>query len=103
LGTLHVHIQILAINFIYVSKMDNAGVKIMFEKETFRMVRGEMVLLKGFWIGNLYKMQGSTISDGFNTSIVHDIGAKEEKDPTVSGEKTMLWHQRLGHIRDKGL
>ena len=21
----------------------------------------------------------------------------------VSGEKTMLWHQRLGHIREKGL
>jgi hypothetical protein len=83
--------------------MDDAGVKTMFEKETCRMVRGEMVLLKGVWIGTLYKLLGSTISDGCNSSIVPEIGAEEEKTPTVSGEKTMLWHQRLGHIREKGL
>jgi hypothetical protein len=75
----------------------------MFEKETCRMVRGEMVLLKGVQIGTLYKLLGSTISDGCNSSIVPEIGAEEEKNPTVSGEKTMLWHQRLGHIGEKGL
>jgi hypothetical protein len=62
-----------------------------------------MALLKGVWFGTLYKMQGSTISDGCNRSIVPDIGFEEEKTPTVSGEKVMLWHQRLGHIREKGL
>jgi hypothetical protein len=67
------------------------------------MVRGEMVLLKGVWIGTFYKLQGSTISDGCNSSIVLDIGAEEEKTPIVSGEKVMLWHQRLGNIREKGL
>jgi hypothetical protein len=83
--------------------MDDAGVKTIFEKETCRMVRGEMVLLKGVQIGTLYKLQGRTISDGCNSSIVPDIGVEEEKTPTVSGEKVMLWHQRLGHIREKGL
>jgi hypothetical protein len=34
-------------NLIYVSKMDDVGVKTVFEKETCRMVRGKMVLLKG--------------------------------------------------------
>jgi hypothetical protein len=62
-----------------------------------------MVLLKGVQIGTLYKLQGSTTSDGCNSSIVLDIGFEEEKTPTVSGEKVMLWHQRLGHIREKGL
>jgi hypothetical protein len=62
-----------------------------------------MVLLKGVRIGTLYKMQGITISDGFNSSIVPNIGAEEENTPTVSGEKVMLWHQRLGHIKEKGL
>jgi hypothetical protein len=33
------HIPRLARNLIYVSKMDDAGVKIMFEKETCRMVQ----------------------------------------------------------------
>jgi hypothetical protein len=35
------------------------------------------VLLKGVWIGNIYKIQGSTISDGCNSSIVPKIGAEK--------------------------
>jgi hypothetical protein len=78
------HIPGLARNLIYVSKMDDAGVKIIFEKETCTMVRGAMVLLKGVQFGTLYKLQGSTISDECNSSIVHDIGVEEERTPTVS-------------------
>jgi transposase InsO family protein len=62
-----------------------------------------MVLLKGFQFGTLYKLQGSTISDGCNSSIVPDIGVEEERTPTIFGENVMMWHQRLGHIREKGL
>jgi hypothetical protein len=101
LGVLH--ISSLDRNLIYVRKMDNAGVKIIFEKETCRMVQGAMVLLRGVRSGTLYKMQGSTISDGCNSSIVPNIGVEEEKTPIISGEKVMLWHQRLRHIREKGL
>jgi hypothetical protein len=38
-----------------------------------------------------------------NSSIVTDIEVEEERTPTFSGEKVMLWHQRLGHIGEKGL
>jgi hypothetical protein len=62
------------------------------------MVQGAMVLLKGVRIGTLYKMQGRTISNGCNSSIVLDIGAEEEKTPTIYGENNMLWNQGLGHI-----
>jgi hypothetical protein len=75
----------------------------VFEKETCRMVRGEMVFLKGVRFGTMYKMQGRTISDGCNSLVVLDIVAEEEKTHIVFGEKTMLLHQRLGHIREKGL
>ena len=51
------------------------------------------MFLKGVQIGSLYKFQGSTISNGCNSSIVPDIGVVEEKTSTVSREKTMLWHQ----------
>ena len=70
------HIQGLARNPIFVRKMDNAGIKEIFEKETCRMVRGEMVLLKGVQFGTLYKLQGRTISDGCNSSIFIDIGVE---------------------------
>jgi hypothetical protein len=72
-------------NLIYVIKMDDARVKSIFEKEICRMVRGAMVLLKGVWFETMYKMQGSTISDGFNSSIFPDIGFEEEINPTVYG------------------
>ena len=52
---------------------------------------------------NSVYLLGTTISDGCNSSIVPDIEVKEERNPTVSGEKVMLWYQRLGHIREKGL
>jgi hypothetical protein len=48
-------------------------------------------------------MKGITISNGCNSSIVPDIGEEEDKTPTVSREKVMLWNQRLGHLREKGL
>ena len=69
--TLHgvLHILGLAINLIFVRKMDDAWVKIVFEKETCRMVRGAMVLLKRVRIGNMYKMKERTISDGCNSSL----------------------------------
>jgi hypothetical protein len=49
------------------------------------------------------RCRGSITSDGCNSSIVPDIGFEEERTPTVSREKFMLWHQRLEHIGEKGL
>jgi hypothetical protein len=73
------HIPRLAINLIYVRKMDDAGVKTIFEKETYRMVRGAMALLKGVWFGTLYKLQGSTITDGCNSSIFLILELKKKE------------------------
>jgi hypothetical protein len=97
------HISILARNLISVGKMDDAEVKTIFEKETYKMVQGAMVLLKGVRFGNMYKLQGRTIRDRCNTSIVPYIRVKEGGNPIVSREKAMLLHQRVGHIGEKGL
>eukprot|EP00253_Pinus_taeda_P021296 PITA_21296 len=43
---------------------------------------------------------GSTVVDGFNNSVVLESGAE---NLAVFGENTMLWHQRLGHVGEKGL
>jgi hypothetical protein len=67
------------------------------------MTRKAMVLLRGVHIGTLYKLLGSTISDRCNNSIVSKIEFEQGKISIVFGEKTMLWHQRLGHIREKGI
>jgi len=98
LGVLH--IPALARNLIFVSKLDDVGVKIVFKKDTCKMVWGALVLMQGVHIGTLYKLQGRTIIDGCNSSVVPKHGAE---NLVVFGEKTMLWHQRLGHVGEKGL
>ena len=80
--------------------MDDAGVKTVFEKYACKMVWGALVLMRGVRIGTLYKLQASTIIVGYNSSVVPESGAEIL---VVSVEKTMLWHQRLGHIGEKGL
>ena len=87
-------------NLISVSKLDDAGVEIVFEKDTCKMVQGALVLMQGVQIGTLYQLQGSIVIDGCNNYVVPESGAK---NLVVFGEKTMLWHQRLGHIGEKGL
>ena len=72
----------------------------MFKKDTYKMVRGALVLMWAVRIGTLYKLQDSTVVDGCNSSMVLESGAE---NIVVSGENTMLWHQRLGHIGEKGL
>ena len=56
--------------------------------------------MRGVRIGTLYKLQGRTVIDGCNSSMVLESGVE---NLVVSGEKAMLWHQRLGHIGEKGL
>eukprot|EP00253_Pinus_taeda_P002227 PITA_02227 len=81
-------------------KLKLQGVKIVFEKDTYKMVRGALVLMRGVRIGTLYKLQGSTVVDGCNSYVVPESGVE---NLVVFGEKTMLWYQRLGHIGEKGL
>ena len=72
LGVLH--IPTLARNMIFVRNMGDAGVKTVFEKDTCKMVRGTLVLMQGVQIGMMYKLQGSTVVDGCNSSVVPENG-----------------------------
>jgi hypothetical protein len=94
------HILNLPRNLIFVNKMSDASVHTVFEKETCKMVRGATVLMSGVWIGTLYKLLRSTINDGCNSYIVLEGNNEEDKTSAIP---TMLWHQRLGYIREKGL
>ena len=67
------------------------------------MVQGSMVLMRGVQYGTLYKLLGKTIIDECNNSVVLEEGGKDDKTITAPGGKTMLWHQILVHIGEKGL
>jgi hypothetical protein len=73
------HILGLERNLISVSKMSDAGVHTLFQKDSCKMVRGVMVLMKGVWIGTLYKLLGNVDSTGCN-----NIVSPESTDSTDS-------------------
>jgi hypothetical protein len=97
------HTPKLARSLISVSKMDDAGVDTVFGKKTCKMVRGAMVLMRGVRCGTLYKSLGINYTNGCNNYVVLEHTNKEDKTNIVPEKKTMLWHQRLGHIGEKGL
>jgi hypothetical protein len=97
------HIPKLARSIISISNLDDVGVDTIFGKGTCKMVRGEMVLMRGFWCGTLYNLLGSTYTNGCNSYVVPEHTNKENKTDIVPGKKTMIWHQRLGHIGEKDL
>jgi hypothetical protein len=56
-----------------VKKISYAGVHTLFHKDTCNMVRGMMVLMKGFRIGTLYKLLGNVDSTRCNNIIVPEV------------------------------
>jgi hypothetical protein len=101
------HIPGLARNLISVSKMSDAGVHTLFQKDSCKMVRGAMVLMKGVRIRTLYKFLGSVNSTGYNNIDVLEVeSTRAESIQTDSTshhkvDSTMLWHKRIGHIGEK--
>jgi hypothetical protein len=97
------HIPKIARSLISVSKLDDAGVDTVFGNNTCKMVRGEMLLIRGVRCGTLYKLLGITYTNGCNSFVVLEQTNKEDKTNIIPEKKTMMWHQRLGHIGEKGL
>jgi hypothetical protein len=62
-----------------------------------------MVLMRGVHCGTLYKLLGRTYTNGCNSFVVLEQKNEGDKTNTVPEKKTMLWHQRLGNIGEKGL
>ena len=58
---------------IYVSKMSDVGVHTLFQKDSCKMVRGAMVLMKGVRIGTLDKMLGNADLTGCNNIISPEV------------------------------
>ena len=92
------HIPNLAKNLIFVSKMADASVKTIFEKDTCKMVRQSMVLMRGVQIKNLHKLYGSTLVNGCNNTIVLESKNEGDRILIVSIEMTMIWHRIFRHI-----
>ena len=82
------HILGLSRNLIFVNKMGDASVQIVFEKDTCKMVWGVMVTMRGIRIGTLYKLLGRTNK----SSCLPTVDPKSGKISSCIVNLTMLWH-----------
>ncbi|GLJ29753.1 hypothetical protein SUGI_0587340 [Cryptomeria japonica] len=118
------HIPRLKRNLLSVSKLIDVGVQVVFSEAGCKMITGAMVVARGVRFGTLYKLEAYTVecnstsvkSKSANTSL-EDLKVSPSADGNgfwvpkgalsseakLPAEKTMLWHQRPGHIGEKGL
>ena len=93
------HIPSLAQNLISISIMSDAGIHTIFDKDSCKMVRREMVLMRGMRIGTLYKLMERTDSN----SCYHMVVLETYEISSCLFDSTRLLHQWLGYIDKKGL
>jgi hypothetical protein len=115
------HIPSLERNLISINKVSDAGVHTLFQKDSCNMVRGVMVLMRGFRIGTLYKMlwnvdstrcnniaspklvANTTQPESMSTQLDLTQAKLVQTDSTrhVDIDSNMLWHKRMGYIGEK--
>jgi hypothetical protein len=113
----------LETNRISFNKMIDEGVHTPFQKDMCNMVKGVMVLMKGFQIGTLYMLLGNIHSTRCNNIIALEIDSNmtqlelmltqldstRDKSVQINSTRheeidpTRIWHERMRHIGEKGL
>ncbi|WKA06698.1 hypothetical protein VitviT2T_024587 [Vitis vinifera] len=83
------HISDIRMNLISTGKLDDEGFCNTFRDSQWKLTRGSMVIAKGNKSSSLYLMQARVIDSSINAV---------DDDSTFE-----LWHNRLGHMSEKGL
>jgi hypothetical protein len=73
---------------MYVSKMSDSGVHTLFQKDTYKIVRGAMMLMKGVWIETLYKLLGNVNSNGCNNIVFPEVDSTRLEMSQISFDLT---------------
>jgi Fe-S cluster assembly iron-binding protein IscA len=85
------HVPELRKNLIYLGVLDYGGYKCTIQGGVMKVYKGILLVMKAKRIENLYQLEGRTESD-------HATTISEN-----TNDSTRLWHQRLGHMSEKGL
>jgi hypothetical protein len=82
------HVPDLSKNLISTGQLASEGCISIFTDNTWKVIKGSLVIMKGEKVGTLYLCIGNTDSSISLSSI---------------GVDTTLWHHRLGHMSEKGM
>jgi len=84
--------------------MSDTGVELLFERDSSKMIREAMVLIRGVHIVTLYMFLGNVDSTRCkSTTIYEDNLIVINSIVPHLVDQTMFWNQRMGHAREKGL
>lgn len=83
------HVPDLRLNLLSGTALDKQGYDNHFSKGTWKLSRGALTVARGHICGTLYKTHVKICTDSLNVA---------EKEASQN-----LWHQRLGHMSEKGL
>jgi hypothetical protein len=86
------HVPELRKNLISLGVLDSTGYKCTIQGGVMKVFKGILQVMKANKIRNLYHLEGRTESDQATTTISEN-----------ASDSTHLWHQRLGHMSEKGL
>jgi hypothetical protein len=88
------HVKDLRKNLLSVGQFDSLGCKIRTDNGIMKIVKGALVVLKARkTVANMFVLMGET----------HHGAAASIASASSAEEKTMMWHQKLGHMSEKGL
>ena len=85
------HVPDLKRNLVSLGTLDAQGCRFSAEGGVLKITKGALVVMKACRSGNLYVLQGSTVTGVVAVS------------STPKADTTRLWHMRLGHMGEKGL
>ena len=85
------HVPDLRKNLISLGALDTNGYKTVVQGGVMKIYKGILLVMKAKKVGNLFQLEGRTGSDYVSTVSEHDSSS------------IRLWHQRLGHMSERGL
>jgi len=86
-----IHVPDLRKNLISLGALDTNGYKTVVQGGVMKIYEGILLVMKAKKVGNLFQLEGRTGSDHVSTVSEHDSSS------------IRLWHQRLGHMSERGL
>ena len=85
------HVLELRKNLISLGVLDTNGYKTFIQGGVMKIYKGILLVMKAKKVGNLFQLEGRTESDHASTVSEND------------SDSIRLWHQRLGHMSERGL
>ena len=102
------HVPTLSRNLISVGQLGDEGCVVTFTDNNWKVSKGSLVVAKGVKVGTLYLCIGHIVPSTLIVSKKNEcsgivaIVEKGEQIAVVDSD-TALWHNKLGHMSEKGM